>query len=215
MEMTPGSYIPTGPRCALTQADGIRQGRCLDAHSDGIEPGGKARVFPCVKRWPQFVSFGNGQFAPKGSMHINVPKHIVNRIRASRPHSPPQEAHLCLGVLGRGDKDEEHLYEIEGGDDGHDDGDDAEEKIQYTEEDYDEHGILKFDHYMDDEIVATQCSNTGAVIEWIFVPFIEEEEEELIEADGVSSETGCTNGPPPTCSADSSCAETKADTSMS
>lgn len=201
--MTPGDYIPTGPRCTLTQVDGIRHGRCLDAHSSGIEPGGKARVFPCVKRWPQYVSFGNGDLAPKGSMHINVPEHIVRRIRASRPDDPPQESFLCLGVLWRGDKDEEHLVRLDEEETDDVDGDIQEEEIEYTPDDYDEHGTLKLDHYKGDDIVATQCSNVDAVIEWVFVPFIEEDEAGTLQDDStMAGNEPSVTGPPPTCSAD-------------
>ena len=182
--MTPGKYSPTGPRCMLTQMDGIREGRCLDGHSSDIEPGGKTRVFPCVKRWPQFLSFGNGTFAPKGSMHTNIPQHIVDRIIESRPDEPPQEPYLCLGVLGRGDKDEEHLYEVE------DDSGDGEDEVivkEYDEDQFGTDGLLKLENFQGEEIVATQCSNVGAVIEWLFVPFIVEEDD---SAEGKSEDAG-------------------------
>ena len=211
--MTPGSYSPTGPRCMLTQVDGIRVGRCLDGHSNDIEPGGKLRVFPCVKRWPQFFSFGNGTFAPKGSMHTNVPQHIVDRIRESRPGEPPQEAYLCLGVLGRGDKDEEHLYYTDDNKEEEVVADDEQELVEeYEEDQFGSDGFLKLDHFQDKEIVATQCSNVGAIIDWLFVPFIEEDgDAEIVgtthgvdNEDESIDESSTTNTPqPPTCSAES------------
>jgi hypothetical protein len=212
MEMTPGNYSPTGPRCMLTQMDGIRAGRCLDGHSSNIEPGGLVRVFPCVKRWPQFVSFGNGDLAPKGSMHTNVPQHIVDRIRESHPEDPTQEAYLCLGVLRRGDNDEEHLYKAEAETNKDANTEEAEVDREYGEDDYDENGVLKLDHFRGDKIVATRCSNFGAVIEWLFVPFIVEDEE-ATDGDDTNSAPETTaesnsdhfaqNAPQPTCAADS------------
>ena len=209
MEMTPGKYSATGPRCVLTQMDGIREGRCLDAHSNNIEPGGAARVFPCVKRWPQFFSFGDGGLAPKGSMHTNVPQHIVNRIRESRPNDPPQEYFLCLGVLNRGDNDEDHLFDLVP----------AKEEVggtevngeivkEYDDEEFDADGFLKLDHFQDEEIVATRCSNIGAVVEWLFVPFIVEDEEELYAAEDANSDTAENadiddGSPQPSCTNDS------------
>lgn len=165
----------------LTQMDGIRAGRCLDGHSTGIEPGGEVRVFPCIKRWPQFVSFGNGTFAPAGSMHFNVPKHIVDRIRQSQQTNgdddDEQEAHLCIGVLGRGDKDEDHLYGIE------EEGEveeQPEENIHTEEDGKDEElaedGRRKLKKWKGEKLVATRCSNTGAIIEWLFIPYIVEDE---------------------------------------
>lgn len=187
--MTPGDYSSTGPRCKLTQMDGIREGRCLDAHSNDIEPGGAARVFPCVKRWPQFFSFGDGGLAPKGSMHTNVPQHIVDRIRESRPNEPPQENFLCLGVLNRGNKDEDHLFDLVPAKED-EDGQGAEGEIikEYDDEEFGPDGFLKLDHFQDEEIVATQCSNIGAVVEWLFVPFIVEDEEDPVADAKISTE---------------------------
>jgi hypothetical protein len=215
MKVTPGNYSPTGPRCMLTQRDGIREGRCLDAHSSDIEPGGKARVFPCIKRWPQFFSFGNGTLAPQGSMHTNVPQHIVDRIRESRPEEPPQEAHLCLGVLGRGDKDEAHLYEVDATNDNDEAGVVEEIVKEYDDVEFGEDGFLKLEHFQDQEIVATQCSNVGAVIEWLVVPFIQEEDAVLLVDDASNAAqpdepAGAQQGtpPPPTCSTESCIDET-------
>jgi hypothetical protein len=212
MEMTPGRYSPTGPRCTLTLMDGIREGRCLDAHSIDIQPGGAARVFPCVKRWPQFFSFGDGGLAPKGSMHTNVPQHIVDRIRESRPNEPPQENFLCLGVLNRGTNDEDHLFDLippKEDEDGQEiEGQEIDGHLvkEYNDEEFDVDGFLKLDHFRGEEIVATRCSNIGAVIEWLFVPFIVEDENEL---PGVSGSTAAENeadadvSPQPTCANDS------------
>jgi hypothetical protein len=224
--MTPGNYSPAGPRCMLTQFDGIRQGRCLDAHSNDIEPGGKARVFPCIKRWPQFYSFGNGTLAPQGSMHTNVPQHIVDRIRESRPDVPPQEAHLCLGILGRGDMDETHLYEVDTDNNTNDNATAAEEEDEviikeYDDEEFGEDGFLKLEHFQDQEIVATRCSNVGAIIEWLFVPFIQEDDAILLVDDDADDDNkdaaqpeepgdaGAQGNSPPTCASESCIDETE------
>ena len=203
--MTPGKHSPTGPRCMLTQVDGIREGRCLDGHSSDIEPGGKVRVFPCVKRWPQFLSFGNGTIAPKGSMHTNIPRHIVDRINESRPDEPPQESYLCLGVLGRGNNDEEHLYQVE--DDGTGEGEDEEIVKEYDDDQFGPDGLLQLKHFEREEIVATHCSNAGAIVEWLFVPFIVEEEEsteEELKGAGASDATSTgQQSQQPTCSFES------------
>lgn len=215
MKMIPGEYSPTGPRCMLTQMDGIREGRCLDGHSSDIEPGGKVRVFPCVKRWPQFFSFGNGTLAPKGSMHMNVPQHIVDRIRTSRPDEPPQESYLCLGILGRGDKDEDHLYEVSDTEASSGDGDEDQEIVkEYDEEEFGSDGFLKLDHFQGEEIVATRCSNVGAVIEWLFVPFIVESEAQEETMDSDSNDKEASNPQPPTCSSDS-CFDSDDDSAVS
>jgi len=204
----------------LTQMDGIRAGRCLDAHSTDIEPGGQARVFPCVKRWAQFFSFGNGTFAPNGSMHMNVPQHIVDRIRESRPDEPPQENHLCLGVLGRGENDEGHLYEYDSADEAEDsEAVEQQEEIveEYDDDQFGDDGFLKLEHFKNKTIVATRCSNVGAVIDWLFVPYIIESEEgtEDVGANTAGEEADKNEGAaessdelvqpplPPTCSTDS------------
>jgi hypothetical protein len=45
--------------------------------------------------------------------------------------------------------------------------------------------------FVEEQIVTTQCSNAGAVIEWLFVPFIEEEEPSTnTTAETLDNETG-------------------------
>ena len=50
------------------------------------------------------------------------------------------------------------------------------------------------------EIVTTQCSNVGAVIEWVFVPYVVEDKADVIadsdNKDGVDKPAHETNGPP-------------------
>jgi hypothetical protein len=132
MSMTPGKYIETGPRCHLTQMDGIRAGRCLDSESDRVQPtGGTVSVYPCRGRWHQFVSFGGvgesvdenesnddftttatatsaSTFTPLGSIHINIPQHISKRIK-SRGRGD-QSQYLCVGVQGRSLNEEEEEW---------------------------------------------------------------------------------------------------------
>lgn len=80
MEVTPGLYTSTGPRCMIRMMDGMRMGRCLDSDSLDAQPGGLVHVFPCTKRWNQFHSFGNGRDVPRMAIHTNVPLHTRNRI---------------------------------------------------------------------------------------------------------------------------------------
>lgn len=165
MSVTSGLYSQTGPQCMFTQMDGLRTGRCMDGESDRTQPGGEVQVFPCRKRWHQTFSFGNGELAPLGSIHMNVPLHVQNRIKSK---GKDQEPHMCLGVLGRGDKDEVDW--------------DAEVT---TNMDEDEISISSKDgaraplsEWEGEQVVTTRCSNTEGIIEWIFVPFIHEDEVE-------------------------------------
>lgn len=161
MNVTAGLYSVTGPQCMFKQMDGLRAGRCMDGESDRVQPGGEVQVFPCRKRWHQTFSFGNGIDAPKGSIHLNIPLHIQNRIRNK---GKDQEAHMCLGVLNRGNRDEQDWSSI-------DESYDNEDRIELADKNEDWSPLSE---WKDEQLVTTRCSNVGGVIEWVFIPFINE-----------------------------------------
>jgi hypothetical protein len=172
IDVTPGNYSITGPRCMIKQMDGLREGRCIDGDSGESQPRGETQVFPCVHRWVQFFSFGDNRLAPKGSIFFTIPQHTVQQIHR-QGHS--QIPYMCLGVWGRGNADEGEWSD--------------DERIEQHEE-TDLHGSSKTDSlklhsedaweplsgWMNEQIYSTQCSNKGAVIEWLFVPYIIENE---------------------------------------
>jgi hypothetical protein len=168
MNVTLGSYSKTGPRCMLQQMDGMRAGRCFDGGATSFQPGGPTQVYPCIREWFQFVSFGDGQVAPKGSLYSTIPSHIVKQIRTLGHEQIP---YMCLGVYERGNEDE----------------------LDWDDTDY--HAVMKergtkradstlamgedwepLSEWKEASIVTTQCTNAGAVIEWVFVPYISEED---------------------------------------
>jgi hypothetical protein len=178
----------------IRMMDGIRVGRCLDGESLDVQLGGPVHVYPCTKRWHQFLSFGNGKEAPKGSLHTTVPLHTRRRVAET---GREQEAYMCLGVAGRGDTDEEDwlgtVAENYEGDE-HEDYESGDEEAESDEEaetdlvdeiDVDSFGdeteddsLPPLSDWEGEQLVATRCSNVGAVIEWILVPFVEEDVEE-------------------------------------
>ena len=159
INVTKGSYSTTGPRCMLKQIDGIRAGRCFDGQQDSLQPGGEIQVYPCVQQWFQFVSFGDGEHAPIGSLYSTIPSHIVQQIQ-NLGHA--QSPYMCFGVRGRGTQDEVNW------------GDDADE-VENGDASEDATMLLPLSNWKGEQIVTTQCSNKGAVIEWVFVPYIVEE----------------------------------------
>jgi hypothetical protein len=165
MNVTAGLYSSNGPRCQLKQMDGQRSGRCFDAESGKSQPGGRTQVFPCTDKWYQFVSFGDGVLAPVGSIYTKIPSHIVKQI-INLGHE--QSQFLCLGVAGRGANDEgdwEATF------------DDSQTPVVATNrQQANESGELDpLSEWLEHELITTQCTNTGAVIEWLFVPYIVEE----------------------------------------
>jgi hypothetical protein len=159
IEVTPGNYSITGPRCMLKMMEGIRAGRCFDGDSGNSQPGGEVQVFPCVHRWVQFLSVGDGRLAPKGSLFFTIPLHIVRQIhRMGHEQSP----HMCLGVWGRGNKDEV-------------DWKDESQAFSQERKENPVDGWKPLSEWEGEELFSTQCSNVGAVVEWIFVPFIVED----------------------------------------
>lgn len=144
----------------LKQIDGLRAGRCFDGQQDSLQPGGEIQVYPCVQQWFQFVSFGDGEHAPTGSLYSIIPSHIVKQIQ-TLGHA--QSPYMCFGVRGRGNQDEVVWA------DGTDENGEAQSD---TSEDA---TILPLSNWQGEQIVTTQCSNKDAVIEWVFVPYIVEE----------------------------------------
>lgn len=152
----------------LKQIDGLRAGRCTDGDFGNENPGGKAHVFPCVQRWHQFFSVGNGTLAPSGSLHVTIPKHIVRTIERGKTNKT-QEAHLCLGVCGRGGNDDDWKDNICG-------------KTQEEKDDmmpisqrYPNGDLVPVKKWKGKHLVTTRCSNTDSVVEFFYVPFITED----------------------------------------
>lgn len=208
MKMTPGNFSLTGPRCMLKQVDGIRAGRCLDFESERLQPGGEINVYPCMSRWHQFLSFGNGAHAPLGSLHMNIPMHIWKRIEST---GREQEPYMCIGVKGRGEKDEdEWIEDIEQEEDtDHEYDDDYKQWVQAGSKDRGEKTVVRnniieestvnqtatrellpLSQWKDQQLITTRCSNSGAVVEFIIVPFIVEENVTKNETILTESEAG-------------------------
>jgi hypothetical protein len=165
MNVTLGSYSATGPRCMLQQVDGIRAGRCMDGGSTNFQPGRETQVYPCMREWYQFVSFGDGRIAPSGTLYGTIPSHLVKQIHA-KGHT--QIPYMCLGVFERGDQDEL-------------DWDDEEDEKPLLNEtalmrNTSAADWISLSAFKESSIVMTQCTNLGALIEWVFVPFIKEED---------------------------------------
>lgn len=116
-------------------------------------------MYPCTREWYQFLSIADGRIAPKGSMYGTIPSHIVNQIRNLGHQQIP---YMCLGVLGRGNNDEKPWNETN----------ETQEAI------VEEVTWKPLSEWNGENIVSTQCSNTGAIIEWALVPFIVEEYED-------------------------------------
>ena len=180
--------------------DGLRMGRCLDGESLDPQPGGAVHVFPCSTRFSQFLSFGNGREVTAGAIHTTIPLHTRRRIAET---GREQEAYMCLGVAGRGNLDEEDWLGRRTEEEEEDDEEEQYEDHAYADHTDDEHADEDQDtfsvdgdesvieeiveeieegqwpslhHWLGKQLIATRCSNVGAIINWLVVPFIEEEE---------------------------------------
>jgi hypothetical protein len=181
VSVTPGSFVPTGPKCSLTMMDGIRAGRCLDGESLDNQPGGPVHVYPCTKRWNQYLSFGNGKDVPAGSIHTVIPLYTQKRVNAT---GRVQEPYMCLGVAHRGKLDEEDWFGER--EEFFESYEDLDEELEDTEEEDTEYQSLLY--WLGKQLMTTRCSNEGAVIKWTLVPFIVEEEEEEEEEEESAEE---------------------------
>lgn len=185
VEVTPGPFMPTGPKCIISMMGGLRGGRCLDGESLDNQPGGPVNVFPCTKRWSQYISFGNGNDVPAGSIHTVVPLYTQMRINET---GREQEPFMCLGVARRGEKDEEDWFGKR--EDFFEDYEDLDEDLEELEKESDG-GYPSLIHWLGRQLMMTACTNEGALVKWTLVPFIIEEEgdeeEETKEESIVSS----------------------------
>lgn len=181
MHVTPGNYSTTGPRCMLKQLDGVRAGRCFDGDTGYDQPGGETLIFPCVHRWGQFLSFGDGRLAPHGSMFFSIPNHIVRMI-ARLGHE--QHPNMCLGVAGRSGNDEERWdnYQEQEEEAAAAASGVVTDKVKKKVKDYPNstqsaiyNASAPLSHWQGEQIVSTRCTNNGAIVEWVFVPYIVEE----------------------------------------
>ena len=170
MNVTLGKYSATGPRCMLQQMDGIRAGRCLDGGSTTFQPGGETQIYPCMREWYQFLSFGDGHFAPVGSLYSTIPFHIVKQIHALGHEQIP---YMCLGVFDRGDNDEMD-WEDEAYEKLNSNATSNVPKPHVNHQAETSKELEPLSSFTGAGVVTTQCNNFGAVIEWVFVPFIEE-----------------------------------------
>lgn len=91
-----------------------------------------------------------------------------------------QFPYMCFGVYGRGDKDEEDW-----------DADENDSKKAAGAK-KDGNSSSHLSEWADDHVVTTQCTNDGAIIEWLFVPFIVENvtqnETELLDGSDLIAE---------------------------
>jgi hypothetical protein len=132
-------------------------------------------VFPCTKRWSQYISFGNGDDVPAGSIHTIVPLYTQMRINET---GREQEPHMCLGVAKRGEKDEEDWFDAR--EDFFESYEDLDEDLKELEEESDG-GYPSLLYWLGRQLIMTRCSNEGAVVKWTLVPFIIEEESDVEE----------------------------------
>lgn len=114
----------------------------------------------------------------------------------------------CLGVGGRGDNDEEDWFgtrELEEEErKSSSDDEETDEQLEemdrdvYTFDDdeagedsrrHEDGSMLPLSHWEDHQLISTKCSNMGAVIEWVVVPFIVESEDVDKSSDNVDAES--------------------------
>ncbi|KAL7572055.1 hypothetical protein ACA910_001705 [Epithemia clementina (nom. ined.)] len=158
MHVVRSNYSMTGPRCALISMG--KPGHCIDGYRKG--PNGKpvkeARLSKCSRPWNQLVSFGDGSSAPAGSLFFTTPHylHDTNEIDESMQHK-----FVCLGV--REDKVKPMASVQDGNSSNH-----SESFMAANQE------RAPLSKWMDRKIFLTPCTNEGAVIEWIYVPYSKE-----------------------------------------
>lgn len=185
MTMVKGKYTPAGPHCMIKQLGGPHNKRCIDIVGERVEPGGQLQVFPCMSQWHQMFGFGGGEIARNSTIFGSVPKHIINALRYKAKDQPP---YLCFGVIGRGNKEytpwnedekREHLNTV-----------DFVSKKAKKMRQKTEGQQLPLRLWKNKQLVTVPCTDESAVIDFLFVPFIvenDDSEEDNME-EGVGEE---------------------------
>jgi hypothetical protein len=175
MVSTRGMYSQTGPHCMIKQLGGARNGRCIDIEGERVEPGGQIQVFPCFTKWHQMFTFGDGKVARNASIFGSVPMHIINALKYKGKDQAP---YLCFGVVGRSkieytpwaeDGDKEQLDTV----------DFVPKILEKIARQGDR--VLPVRLWKGKQLVTVPCSNDDAIIEFVFVPFIVEDEDPTTE----------------------------------
>lgn len=185
IQVTPGVVNPAGPRCFI-KVEGKKYSHCLGSKSlNKSEAVGHLVSTHCKGDWRKTFFFGDGMYAPKSTLHLMVPKSMRKMIEDDGRN---QESHICLGVLGRGQKDEEvwNLPEIKNishtnsKDEQEYDIDDSPSLTKYLDVmriqglSSDHGAFTSLQAFAGERIVTTKCSNRGAILEWIVVPYVQD-----------------------------------------
>lgn len=185
--MVSGIYSPTGPQCMIKLRGGVRDGRCIDIQGERIEPGGQLQVYPCLNQWHQLFGFGDGKVSRNATIFGTVPTHIVNALKYKGREQVP---HLCFGVMGRSETNYSPWKE-------------DENKEQFNTVDFlpikakkitaDGNGegtrrLKSLRLWKSKQLVTIPCIDKDAIVDFVFVPFITEDDDEFVE-DMEGSET--------------------------
>jgi hypothetical protein len=123
---------------------------------------------------------------------VTIPRHIVRNLAENSNYT--QDGHLCLGVYGRGDQEEIELL--------NDNDPNKDEAMMPARARYPDGTLVPLKKWQGKQLVTTRCSNTDAVIEWLYVPYIledvpdadepteEQSEEKATDADKPAEEEG-------------------------
>lgn len=169
MNMTRGEVSPEGPHCMIKQLGGLRNGRCIDIATERVEPGGMLQVYPCMVKFHHMFSFGDGIVAPKGSIFASVPKHIVAALENKGKEQYP---YLCIGAMGRSTTEYTPWKE-------------DEDRENYNTADYiperaseliKNNRLPALRLWKDKQMVTIPCRDEDAVVKFVFVPFIIEDQ---------------------------------------
>lgn len=174
-----GEKSSSGPYCMLKIYGGIFNDKCLD-NSLGlrVEVGSQLTLHRCTNRWHQSFAFGNGILAPNGSIHSTIPSHAF---QVMGPKKFASITELCLGVANRGYfplepwNDDTLLQNMSPK---------LIKKLGQTNktlfspfDDTETRQLQPLDRWEGKIVTTVPCFDEDAVIKFVFVPFITEDEE--------------------------------------
>lgn len=173
MIMTSGLYSQTGPHCMIKQLGGLRNGRCIDIEGERVEPGGELQVWPCVNKWHQMFVFGDGKVSRNATIFGAIPNHIIKALQYKGVHQHP---YLCFGVVGRSEVEYSPWNEDTKQDQFNTFNFLPKKTKQLFFQNISRDRLRSLRLWGGKQLVTMPCNDTDAIIDFLFVPFIVEDD---------------------------------------
>ena len=150
-----GNRSTGAPRCAFKAPEASNF--CLGGHRKGPDEPREVRLDRCTAPWSQLVSFGDGVDARSGALYVTLPRYVIAK---NATNGDEFDKHICLGVSGRDEHDDDSFIDQDPKASRHD----ASLLTANPQE-------TRRRKWTEIEIAWTSCVDEAVIIEWVYVPY--------------------------------------------